>query len=123
MSIKSKSQIANDITTYFPDNTTEEISALDERNQFNDINDSALNIVDGGTVVQSLAGYSTNLTPTDDKHFAPKKYVDDSLIGDKYLFGNETTDGSIRIRYDSGDDATYLEKRISGTWSTLSTLG
>lgn len=36
-----------------------------------------LNLNDGGLLVNALAGYATVLTPTDPKHFATKKYVDD----------------------------------------------
>lgn len=72
---------------------------------------------DAGLVVDNLLGYSTILTPSDDKHFATKKYVDDSAAaGDKYLFGNATTDGSVRLHYNSGSDKIECQKRVSGTW-------
>ena len=34
---------------------------------------------DGSVTSSSLQSYATELTPTDDKHIAPKKYVDDSI--------------------------------------------
>jgi len=43
------------------------------------INNSFLNLKDGGNVIESLAGYSTTLTPTDPNHIVPKKYVDDNI--------------------------------------------
>lgn len=42
---------------------------------------SNLNKKDGGLVMQALFGYSTLLTPTDDKHIVHKKYVDDLISG------------------------------------------
>jgi hypothetical protein len=45
------------------------------------INTSFLNLKDGGNVVESLSGYASVLTPTDPKHFATKKYVDDAAGG------------------------------------------
>lgn len=44
------------------------------------ITNSYVNKKDGGLVLQSLLGYTTDLTPSNDKHLTPKKYVDD-LIG------------------------------------------
>jgi hypothetical protein len=43
-----------------------------------DIAGSSLNVVDGGLVLEKLIGYTGTLTPTNDKHLVPKKYVDDS---------------------------------------------
>lgn len=40
---------------------------------------SKLSIKDGGRVMQVLTGYATDLTPTDDKDWVPKKYVDDLI--------------------------------------------
>lgn len=67
-------------------------TATNTRSVLNDIADSALNKKDGGLVIETLTGYTTTITPTDDKHFVTKKYVDDHSI-------NETT------RYNLEDNA------------------
>lgn len=53
-------------------------TAVNTRSVLTDLADSSLNKKDGGLVVEALTGYTTDLTPTDDKHFASKKYVDDN---------------------------------------------
>ncbi len=37
-------------------------------------------------------------------------------VGDLYIFGNEFTDGSHRIRYNSIDGFGNFETRVLGTW-------
>ena len=61
MSVKTAAQIIIDIGTFLPDNTTEDISALDVRNEFIDICDSFLNETDffTGTASQYVAGNGT----------------------------------------------------------------
>lgn len=49
------------------------------RSVLNEVLSSYLNVSDGGNTVQNLSGYTTELTPTDNKHFTPKKYVDDKI--------------------------------------------
>jgi hypothetical protein len=73
---KSATGIKSDANSFIADNITEDISAGDVRQRIIDTADSFLNIADGGMVVDALTGYSSDLTPTNDKHFAPKKYVD-----------------------------------------------
>jgi hypothetical protein len=53
-------------------------TAANVRTLLNDIFPSYFNLEDGGNVVKVLSGYETELTPTDPKHFATKKYVDDN---------------------------------------------
>lgn len=53
--------------------------------------DSYLNLRDGGLNVEALTGYKTLLTPTDDRHFVHKKYVDDRAGG-----GIEIPAGTLR---------------------------
>lgn len=84
MGVKTSSQITTDINTFLPDNSSELISAQDERDRLLDLNDSTINIVDAGLVVQALLGYTTNLTPSDDKHFTPKKFVEDKISDTAY---------------------------------------
>jgi hypothetical protein len=53
-------------------------TAANVRALLNDIFPSYFNLENGGNVVKVLSGYETQLTPTDPKHFATKKYVDDN---------------------------------------------
>jgi hypothetical protein len=53
-------------------------TAINTRSVLTDLADSTINKKDGGLVVETLTGYTAELTPTDPKHFAPKKYVDDN---------------------------------------------
>jgi len=48
------------------------------------ITNSYLNKKDGGMVVEVLAGYTTELTPSDNKHWTPKRYVDDKISDNAY---------------------------------------
>lgn len=81
MSAKNLIDLQNQLSLLIPDNTTQEISADDERTVIGEGYESFLNLKDGGLVVEALTGYSTNLVPLDNKHFANKKYVDDSISG------------------------------------------
>lgn len=44
------------------------------------------------------------------------------LSGDYYLFGDESTDGSIRIHYNSGGDQVEVQQRASGVWGVRSVI-
>lgn len=79
MSAKSKTALNTQANSLLPDNVNREIGASDVRVPIKDLNDSTLNLVDGGMVIQALTGYSTVLTPTDNRHLTPKKYVDDLI--------------------------------------------
>ncbi len=61
MSVKTASQLIIDVNTFLPDNTSELISASDERDRFIDIIDSYLNKTDffTGTASQYVAGNGT----------------------------------------------------------------
>lgn len=92
-------------------------TAVNVRALLTDILESYPNNDDGGLVVNTLLGYSNDLTPIDNKHFATKKYVDDSIssgdvlhqgtnplteplafIGDKVGIGTDTSlDASLTI--------------------------
>lgn len=58
--------------------------ASNVRTLLKNANSSYINIKDGGTVVEVLTGYSSDLTPSDDKHFTPKKYVVDLIAAEAY---------------------------------------
>lgn len=55
-------------------------TAVNLKDVYNPLINSTLNIKDGGLVVESETGYTTEITLTDDKAFTNKKYVDD-LVG------------------------------------------
>lgn len=78
---KSKADLITDADSFLPDNITEKIKPGDVRDRVKDLASSFLNIIDGGNVVTQLTGYASALTPSDDKHFANKKYVDDAIDG------------------------------------------
>jgi hypothetical protein len=103
MSAKSVADLIAESEALLPDNLTQEISASDERTIAQNIYDSFLNITDGGLVVVALAGYSTELTPTDNKHFIPKKYFDDAISG-----------LSIPVLSDVAYDATSWNANLDG---------
>ena len=44
---------------------------------------------------------------------AGAKLADNTYI---YLRGDATTDGSVRMSYQSGTDDVIIEKRVSGSW-------
>jgi hypothetical protein len=79
MSVKNKSQLTTDVNTFLPDNSTEEISAKDERDRFIDVIDSSLNTTDGGLVVVAETGYTTEVALSSSRAFAHVKYVDDEV--------------------------------------------
>ncbi len=80
------------------------------------LSNSYVNKKDSGLVIQSLLGYTTELTPSDNKHLTTKKYVDDSLIGDHYFVGSESLDDSVRLHYDVPTKQLIAQIRVSGTW-------
>jgi hypothetical protein len=77
MASKTLSQILTEITDKILSGGRR-TTAVNTRSVLTDLADSSLNKKDGGLVVEALTGYTTDLTPTDDKHFASKKYVDDN---------------------------------------------
>jgi hypothetical protein len=42
--------------------------------------------------------------------------------GDKYLYGSEFVDGSVRFHYDLSSDEAVIQKRIAGVWVTGTTI-
>lgn len=79
--IKNAVDLSTQAETDIADNTTQEISAEDERSLFLNIIASTLNIKDGGLVIQAQAGYNSAITPSSNYAFSTKKYVDDSISG------------------------------------------
>lgn len=67
------------------------------------------------------AGWNGSLIPPSSNALYDK--FESMSSGDLYLSGNSTTDGSIRFHYNSGTDEVWLQKRISGTWTTGESFG
>jgi hypothetical protein len=80
MSIKTKAQLKAGTDAVIKVNGNREITPPLDNSLRTDVIDSMLNIADGGNVLGALTGYTTELTPTDNKHLTPKKYVDDTFI-------------------------------------------
>ncbi len=77
MAYKTDIQLKTQVDAVIVVNGNREITPpLDNSIRTNFI-DSKLNLA-GGNVLLSLTGYTSNLTPSDNKHLTPKKYVDDS---------------------------------------------
>lgn len=71
---------------------------------------SALNIKDGGNIIESLAGYTSLLTLTDNKNFAHKKYVDDAITSAYYADLTANTDVDVNghaFRFLNGTDELF----------------
>jgi hypothetical protein len=84
MAIKTNVELKTQIDAGIKVNGNREITPAIHNSIETNIIDSFLNIKDGGLVVQVLAGYSSVLTPSDNKHFTPKKYVDDLVSANTY---------------------------------------
>jgi hypothetical protein len=76
MSIKTDAQLKTSTDAIIIVNGNREITPPLDNSLRTDIIDSKIN-VNGGNVVISLLGYTTELTPSDNKHFTTKKYVND----------------------------------------------
>jgi len=79
MSAKNLTDLQNQLIALIPDNTTQEISADDERTVIGEGYESFLNLLDGGNVVVAVSGYTTEVSLTDRKNFAYRGYVQDSI--------------------------------------------
>jgi hypothetical protein len=77
MSYKTDVQLKAQVDTVIKVNGNREITPPLHNSIETNIIDSKLNIA-GGNVLLALLGYSTELTPSDDKHLTTKKYVDDA---------------------------------------------
>src|SRR6478736_6157372 len=77
--IKTDTELLSQVQAGIKVNGNGEITPLIHKSIEDNIIASKLSIKDGGLVVQSLTGYSSLLTPTDNKHWVHKKYVDDSI--------------------------------------------
>lgn len=78
--IKSDAELNAQIDSVIKVNNNKEITPPLDNGLRKNIVASKLSIKDGGNVLQKLVGYVANLTPTDNKHLTPKKYVDDKLL-------------------------------------------
>jgi hypothetical protein len=92
MAEESKADIALSITNNINSDGNPSLTrATMVRTVLGELNDSNLNIVDCGNVLQNLTGYTSELTPSDNKHLVPKKYVDDKRTASEFL-ENKTID-------------------------------
>lgn len=83
MAQKTDVELLAQISAVIKANGNREITpALDSAIR-NNVVDSKVN-KNGGLILLSLLGYTTDLTPTDDKHLTPKKYVDDIVTSGAY---------------------------------------
>ena len=66
--------------------------------------------LEGTDALTNLISYATDLTPTDDKELAPKKYVDDtaSSVGTTNLAEGTSTETTVKITSSTGTDATMV---------------
>lgn len=103
-------------------------SAQNVREVLTETANSYLNVKDGGNVIEQLAGYATDLTPTDNKHLATKKYVDEN--GGSVADASETVAGKSRLATDAefntntpSDITSYSPPASSNVSLTLRTLG
>jgi len=89
MSIKNKSQLTADVNTFLPDNTTELISAKDERDRLIDIIDSTLNTTDffTGASSQYVAGDGT-LQSIPAVDLTPLWRIDGNTLSSRGIFGS-----------------------------------
>ncbi len=76
MAYKTKAQLKAQVDAVIKVNGNREITPHLHNAIETNILDSFL-ALEGGNVLLSLTGYALDLTPTDDKHLVPKKYVDD----------------------------------------------
>lgn len=79
MSIKTDAQLKVETDAIIVVNGNREITPPLDNSLRTNVIDSKLNI-NGGNVLIALTGYTTELTPSDNKHLVPKKYVDDTVL-------------------------------------------
>jgi hypothetical protein len=114
MSVKTDVQLKSNTDTVIVVNGNREITPPLDNALRTDIIDSKIN-VNGGNVVVSLLGYTTELTPSDNKHFAPKKYVDDEIAGVTISIDSAPTDSSTNAVSSNGVfDALATKLNLSG---------
>jgi hypothetical protein len=78
--IKTDAELYAQITAGIYVNGNREITPVIDKAIRDNVVASKLSIKDGGNVLQVLTGYTTELTPSDNKHLTPKKYVDDLVV-------------------------------------------
>lgn len=79
MSKRSIAQLKSRTDQIIKTNDNGEISAALDNSLRKDVIDSTINTVDGGMVVDSQVGYTTEFNVTDSKAFVPKKQLDDAI--------------------------------------------
>jgi len=80
-------------------------------NAINEINSNKIN-KDGSIDLTGLQKYSTNLTPTDDKHLIPKKYADDIKALIKSAITHNAVNSGFALTY-SGTTLNYTSGVIT----------
>lgn len=79
MAAESKADIATSITTNIKSGGNPSLTTgANTRTVLGELNDSTLNLVDGGLVIKAETGYDSSITPTSDYSFATKKFVEDA---------------------------------------------
>jgi hypothetical protein len=109
MSIKTNVELKAQIDADIKVNGNREITPPKHNSIETNIIDSHLNVKDGGNVIQVLTGYASELTPSDVKHFTPKKYVDD-LIAAQTLQAAYTKSTAVEILTDSTRGAFSVKR-------------
>src|SRR5690606_22763517 len=103
MSQKTDAQLKIETDNEIKVNGNREITPPKDNALRTNIIDSKIN-KEGGNVVTGLLGYTTDLTPTDDKHIVPKKYVDEALAA-KVSKSGDTMSGALNM---SGNNITHV---------------
>jgi len=113
MAIKTLTQLYTAISTAILSGGRQ-TTASNTRSVMQDVADSSLNKKDGGLVIESEIGYTTQLAPTDNKAFTTKKYVDDSVAGSTIPDANTTIKGKSQLITDAElDSATPSDNSAS----------
>lgn len=86
MAIKNKATLKSNTDTIIKVNGNREITPPLDNGLRTDMIDSMVNIVNGGLVMQQPLGLYVYAVPVDDREFATKKYIDDSIAIDGSLF-------------------------------------
>lgn len=114
MSVLNLSALTVFVNTRIYNNPNRDISGADVADSLINILQSYPNVLDGGFVMQAQFGQSYYIVPTDNKHYVPKKYVDDSItalsIGSYLPMAGGTMSGNILFANNLGIDSV-----VSGT--------
>jgi len=107
MAIQTKAQIAQDIIDGVLTGGSR-TKAVDVRGILNSILDSYPNIQDGGMLFVPQVGYATNVTISDNRAFAHKKYVDDAISAVSGITGTGPVNQILKIITSPGGNVTVI---------------